>query len=231
MKSKVFVSMAVVVLVCGMALAAQPGRANLDNVQQLTSPHPTRTNGAISSFVMSISQVGALQAEVGATVATVGGVSHTSLEHMLLYGQIYDYPWAGGTGTGGYNTFVSGSTTYVPSSTPDGGPWSAYWTFTVPTANTFQAFGVAIAGWYPGVPGATAPPQLTGFWWDGNATDHYAVSYPGPTTYVDATQPPTPTPPPGGPGGTPVPTMSPIGIMTLVVLLAGIAVAVLARRR
>ena len=41
---------------------------------------------------------------------------------------------------------------------------------------------------------------------------------------------PTPTAPPGG-GGQPVPTLSLAGIMALVVLLAGIAVAILVRRR
>jgi hypothetical protein len=97
-------------------------------------------------------------------------------------------------------------------------------------ANTFQAFGVALAGWYPGVPGATAPPQLTGFWWDGNFTDHYASSYPGPTTYVDATQPPTPTPPPGGFGGEPIPTLNLLGIIALIAIMAGIAILVIGRK-
>jgi len=227
MKSKVFVSTAVVVLVCGMALAAGPGRVNLDNVHQTSDPGAVRTNGNITNFAMSIAQVGPLQAQIGATVNTVGGVSHTTMEHMLLYAQIYDYPWAGGTP---YNTFVSGSTQFVPSSSPDGGPYSATWSFTVPVANTFQAFGVAIAGWYPGVPGATAPPQLTGFWWDGNSADHYRVSY-GPTTYIDATQPPTPTPPPGGYGGEPIPTLNWLGILAMIAIIGGIAVFVMVGRK
>ncbi len=225
MKSRVFVSTAVAVLVCGMAFAAASDRVQIDSTKQVPGQLNVRTNGTFTSMTVTLQQTGPLQAQVGVAALTSGGSAVTSKEKVLIYGQIYDFPWAGGATTWtppGSNTFVDGGLTVIPR-VPDGGPFSRSWTFTVPVANTFQGWGIAYVGFSPGIPGYTGHPTYgVGFWFQ----DY--ISAAGPTTYVDATQPPTPTP---SGAGEPVPALSGFGILAMIAILAGVAILVMYGRK
>lgn len=192
----------------------------LDNARPVTSDD-VRVHGTLGGLTATLSQTGSLQANVAVSVSTAGGYSFTSLEGILLYGQVYDTPWIGpctGTDVPGVdcNEFIDGSTTILQGVT--GGPYSDSWTFTVPAEDTYQAWGLAFAGWYPYPPFGT---YSSGFWYSQVATT------PGNTMFI---QQATPTPDPNA-GGDPIPTVGSVGMISMILLLAGVAILVLIRRK
>jgi len=211
MRLKATIIVVVAVSMTCMAFATATNRPIEQRVAERTAT--TRANGTLGNLSATISQTGALQAQVDVSATTAGGSAFAPSSAVLLYGQVYDYPWVGGTPA---NTFVSGSTAIIPSATA-GGQFNASFSFTVPTPNTFQAFALAFAG-YTSTTGAYS------FYYSQRTS-----VYPGPTTYIDNQVPPTATPDPNA-GGQPIPTINGMGIAAMMLLLAGVAVLLITRR-
>lgn len=207
------------------ALGVDPGKVD---------PPAVRTNGTLGSLSISAVQTGPLQVQVDASVTTAGGDGVpfygtyggspiTLQDQVMLYGQIYDSPWVDGCtswATPGVNWCSYGIQYFINSPTPQGS-FALSFTATVPTAQNYQLFAVAYAG-------VTWP--TTGFNWGFISQNPGTVIGPVGTIYVDSTQPPTPTPPPGGYGGNPIPTLSLLGIIALVAIMAGVAILVIGRK-
>jgi len=223
---RVLVLVAVVALVSSVAVAEvqsmdQTARNGISN---------DRTNGALGSFTGSIVQTGPLMVNYGATVTTAGGNGaplvttvgtqvYTLDDQVRVAVQLYDSPWS-------LHTFTTFNGQYFVNSPTALGSFTASFAVTVPREANYQVWAAAIAG-------HTWP--LTSYnWFDisqGVSGNNYTI-YAGPmaTTYVDSTQPPTPTPPPGGFGGEPIPTLNWMGILAMIAILGGIAVLVMTRK-
>jgi hypothetical protein len=193
----------------------------------------TRTNGTLGSVTIAATQVGPLEVQLDASATTQGGDgvplvtifngnTYTLNDQIWLYGQIYDSPWNGGctfwTTNPGTDWCAFGEEFFVNSPNPLGS-FAVSFTTTVPAAGNYQTFVIASGGWtWPG----------TSFqWFDRSQSVYYSVVE---TIYIDNTQPPTPTPPPGGYGGNPIPTLNWLGILAMVAILGGVAVLVMTRK-
>ena len=192
----------------------------------------SRVNGALGSVTITAAQVGPLEVHLDASattfggdgvpvVVTFGGITYTLDNQVWLYGQIYDSPWAGGCThwpTPGPNWCGYGEEYFLNSPNPLGS-FDVSFTTTVPSAQNYQTFVIAIGGltWHD-----------TAFNWfyTTQSVAHSVVE----TIYIDSTQPPTPTPPPGGYGGEPIPTLNWLGVLAMIAILGGIAVLVMTRR-
>ncbi|HSL17053.1 MAG TPA: hypothetical protein VLB51_04025 [Methylomirabilota bacterium] len=198
-----------------------------DSVTGLAAPD---TPGTIGSLTITAVQTGPLQAQINASVTTAGGngVPRTFntggggtvvLDDIVwLYAQIYDSPWQGGCtfwATPGPNWCDFGSQQAI--NTPNAS-LNVSFTTTVPAADNYQLFALAVAG-------ATwpTPNYLFGY------VDTTASIGPTGTLYIGQTQVPTSTPPPAT-TGEPVPSLNTYGIIAMVVLLVGVAILVMWRR-
>ena len=225
---RVLVVLAVAALVSSVAIAEvrstdQTARNGISS---------TRMNGTLGSFSGSIVQTGPLQVDYTGTVTTAGGdgqplvtvfgtQTYTLDDQVWLLVQIYDSPWTA-------HTFATTQRTYFTNSPTALGSFSATFSTAVPRAANYQLWLAALAGhtW----------PGTSYYWFDisqgltpgGSYLSHYA----GPlaTTPVDSTQPPTPTPPPGGYGGNPIPTLNWLGILAMIAIMVGVAVLVMTRK-
>lgn len=228
---RVLVIIAVAALVSSVAVAEN--RSSDQTVRGGMSMD--RTNGTLGSFTASIVQTGPLQVTYGATVTTAGGdgaaFPWTTTggavvglnDQVRVAAQIYDSPWS-------LHTFeYFEGITHINSPTALGSFTSSF-SIAVPRAANYQVWAAAIAGigWYN-----------TDYAWGSITqglstvgTHRYYSHFAGPigTEYVDATQPPTPTPPPGGYGGEPIPTLNWMGILAMIAIMGGIAVLVMTRK-
>jgi len=228
---KVLAFVGIAVLMTSVAAAdINPSAAKVFNPG---SAGGSRVNGALGSVTITAAQVGPLEVDLDASattfggdgvpvVVTFGGITYTLDNQVWLYGQIYDSPWNGGctfwTTSPGTDWCDFGEEFFLNTPNPLGS-FAVSFTTTVPVAMNYQTFVVARAGltWHD-----------TAFAWfnTSQSVAHSVVE----TIYVDSTQPPTPTPPPGGYGGEPIPTLSWLGVLAMIAILGGIAVLVMTRR-
>lgn len=228
---KVLAFVGIAVLMTSVAAAdINPSAANVLNPDGATG---NRANGTLGSISITAAQTGPLQVQLDASVTTAGGdgvpvtVSYGGNTYVLnnqvfLYGQIYDSPWNGGCtfwATSPGTDFCSVDSQFYMNSPTALGSFALSFTATVPTAMNYQTFAVAYAGltWI-----------TTGYDWFYRSQT--AVTSAAETIYIDSTQPPTPTPPPGGFGGEPIPTLNWMGILAMIAILGGIAVLVMTRK-
>jgi hypothetical protein len=226
---KVLAIVGVAVLLTSVA-AAEINTSKVKNTSNVTSAQ-TRTPGTIGSLTITAAQTGSLQVQVDASVTTqggdgiprvfnTGGGGTTTLNDLVwLYAQIYDSPWQDGCSfwpTPGANWCGYGSESAI--NTPNAS-LDVSFTTTVPAAQNYQLFALAVAG-------ATWPGTSYQFGYIDSST---AIGPVG-TIYIDTTQPPTPTPPPGGYGGEPIPTLNWLGIVAMIAILGGLAVLVMSRK-
>lgn len=227
---KVLAFVGIAVLMTSVAAAeVNPERTNA--LTEGTST--TRANGVITSVSISAYQSGALEATLDASATTVGGdgvpvtVSFGGNTYVLdnqvwLYGQIYDSPWNGGcthwTTSPGTDWCGYGEEYFINSPVALNN-FDISFTTTVPGPAFYQTFVIAAAGltWHD--------PAYVWF-----SVSQSLASSVVETIYIDSTQPPTPTPPPGGYGGEPIPTLSWLGILGMIAILGGIAVLVMTRK-
>jgi len=228
---KVLVIMAVATLVCSIG-GAEVKALDTSVHGQINIEH-TRTNGTLGAFSASITQVGALEVVFDATVTTAGGdgapLTVTTGGGSVLYlndqiwllAQIYDSPWSA-------HTFSYTGTEYHINSPVALGSFTSSFSTTVPREANYQLWVAALAG-------VTWPTES--YAWGSisqglTSGGQYLSFYTGPvaTTYVDATQPPTPTPDPDA-GGNPIPTLNWLGMLAMIAMLSGVAVLVFIRRR
>ena len=219
---KVLVVVAVAMLACSVVGAevdiSVSGKIDVGDV---------RTNGTLGAFSASITQVGALEVNVQASVTTIGGdgvpypYGTGSLnDQVWIMAQIYDATWS-------VHTWSYTGSDYHLNSPVALGTFATSYTVSVPRATDYQLWVAAIAG-------VTWPTTAYnwGFFSQG-VSGGYLSFYSGPiaTTYVDATAPPTPTFNPGGDGGAPIPTLNWLGMLAMVAMMLGVAVLVIIRRR
>lgn len=221
---KVLVMVAIAALACSVVGAEV---TNFDlSVSDKIDIGDVRTNGTLGAFSASITQVGPLQVDVQASVTTVGGdgvpypYGTGSLnDQVWIMAQIYDATWL-------VHTFSYTGSDYHLNSPVALGTFATSYTVSVPRATDYQLWVAAIAG-------VTWPTTAYnwGFFSQG-VSGGYLSFYSGPiaTTYVDATQPPTPTPDPTA-GGAPIPTLNWLGMLAMVAMMLGVAVLVFIRRR
>jgi hypothetical protein len=227
---KVLVFVGIAALMCSAA-AAEVNPAGLKVLNPNSAP--TEGNGTLGSTTIDAWQTGPLEVELLASATTQGGDgqqvvvtfngnTYTLNPQVWVYGQIYDSPWNGGctfwTTSPGTDWCAYGEEYFVNAPTALHS-FEVSFTTTVPTPMNYQTFVISRAGltWI-----------TTGFYWfnTSQSSVHSVVE----TIYVDSTQPPTPTPPPGGFGGEPIPTLNWIGILAMIAILGGIAVLVMNRR-
>lgn len=193
----------------------------------------TRVNGTLGSVTIDAMQTGALEVQCDASATTAGGDgqpvvvtfngnTYTLNNQVWLYGQIYDSPWNGGctfwTTSPGTDWCAFGEQYFLNSPNPLNN-FNVSFTTTVPGPANYQTFVVARAGltW----------PATSFYWFNTSQVVAYSVVE---TIYIDSTQPPTPTPPPGGYGGEPIPTLNWLGIVAMIAILGGLAVLVMSRK-
>lgn len=219
MRFKSVVILVVVLMACSLSFAADGNGRNFDSKIKNGELGGTRA-GLLGNLTASLSQTGVLEATGVVSVTTASpGATNTSMNLVVILGQIYDYPWAGGTTGTGTNTFVSSGTSFFPNTTGLGA-FSDSYTFTVNVPNTYQIWA-----------GAWAGKSWTGTsYWFSYATQSGLYYSSGNTTYVDDIQPPTPTPDPNA-GGQPIPTLNWLGMMAMIAMMLGVAVLVFIRRR
>jgi len=227
---KTLAFVAIAVLMTSVAAAnVNPNQAKILN----QDPSAVRANGTLGSLTIDATQVGPLMVQVDASVTTAGGdgnpvqttfggVTYTLDNQVWLYGQIYDSPWVDGCtfwATPGVNWCAVDDQFYLNSPTALGS-FALSYTATVPAVGNYQTFALARAGltWI-----------TTGYDWF--RTTQYVYTSAAETIYIDSTQPPTPTPPPGGYGGEPIPTLNWLGILAMIAILAGVAVLVMVGRK
>jgi len=223
---KVLAFVGIAVLMTSVA-AAEINPNGHKATDEITVP-ATRQNGTMGSLTISAVQTGALQVRVDASVTTVGGdgvpfygATVTLNDQIWLYAQIYDAPWVDGCtswATPGVNWCGHDEGFFINSPTPLNN-FAVSFTATVPAAQDYQLFALAYAALsWPGTTYQSANRSQT------------SVMGPVGTIYIDSTQPPTPTPPPGGFGGEPIPTLNWLGILAMIAILGGIAVLVMNRK-
>ena len=228
---RVLVLMAVAVLASSLA-AANINPSLQPSTRSDGTPAGTEANGTLGSLTIDATQVGALEVQVDASVTTAGGDgvpvvvtfggnTYTLNNQVWLYAQIYDSPWIDGCSfwdPPGQNWCAVDDQFFMNSPDPLNN-FALSFTATVPQPDYYQTFVLARAGltWI-----------TTGFDWFN--TSQYVYSSAVSTLYIDATPVPTATPNPLA-GGNPVPTLDITGIVALVVLIAGVAILVLYRRR
>ena len=215
------------------SVAAADINPSAGKVLSPSSASGSRANGTLGSTTITAAQVGPLEVHLDASattqggdgvpvVVTFGGNTYTLNNQVWVYGQIYDSPWNGGctfwTTSPGTDWCAFGEEFFMNSPTPLGS-FAVSFTTTVPVAMNYQTFVISRAGltWI-----------TTGFNWfnTSQSSVHSVVE----TIYIDSTQPPTPTPPPGGYGGEPIPTLSWLGVLAMIAILGGIAVLVMTRK-
>lgn len=226
---KVLAIVGIAVLMTSVA-AAEMNQSKNNLPDGVTAAGP-ETPGTLGSLTITGTQVGPLQFQIDASVTsqggdgqprqfiTGGGGTVTLNDIIWLYAQIYDSPWQGGCtfwATPGPNWCDYGSTSAI--NTPNAS-LDVSFTTTVPAADDYQLFAIAYAG-------ATwpTPNYLFGY------IDSYILTGPVGTTYIGSTVVPTPTPPPPSGPGEPVPTLSPFGIVAMILILIGVAILVMSRR-
>ncbi len=231
---KALVVVAIAVLTCSVATAKVNPSIHDGSIKAPDST-ATRVNGTLGSLTITAAQTGPLQVQVNASVTTAGGDgvpsvvtfggnSYTLNDQVWLYAQIYDSPWAGGctwwTTNPGPNWCAAEDEYFVNSPTALGS-FAVSFTATVPQADNYQTFVLAVAGltWIT--------PNYNWFRVS-QSTASSAVQ----TIYIDNVQPtpgPTATPDPTA-GGTPIPTMNRWGVVAMIVMLVGVAVLLISRR-
>jgi hypothetical protein len=227
---KVLAFVGIAVLMSSVAVA-EVNSSKISSTEGVTAAAGARTPGTLGSFTISLAQIGPLEVQIDAQVTTqggdgiprafnTGGGGTTVLNDIVwLYGQIYDAPWQGGCthwATPGPNWCGYGSEQAI--NTPNAN-LNLSFTTTVPAADDYEIYASAVAG-------ATWP--TTGYLF--GYIDASTSTGPLGPYYIDNTQPPTPTPPPGGYGGNPIPTLNWLGILAMVAILGGVAVLVMTRK-
>ena len=223
---------AIVVLVSSVAGANV--NPSLNAVSGKVPASETRQNGTLGSLTITAQQVGALEVQLDASVTTrggdgipfygvtTGGSPITLNDQIWLYGQIYDSPWNGGctfwTTSPGTDWCGVGDEYFMNSPTALGS-FALSFTTTVPRAMNYQTFVMAAAG-------LTWP--TTGYAW-GRVSASTASSVVE-TIYIDATVPATATPDPNA-GGNPIPSLNRLGVLAMIVMLLGVAILVIVRRK
>jgi len=227
MRAKIFVVAALVLCMCSLGSAKVPTHSLVPNVH---TGDTNRQTGTVGNVSVTLAQSGPLTAEVTVSWDTdpAGAPYYTayqSYDAFLAYGQIYDTPWIGvchtSTSSASCNDFISGIVAYTGHD--DSNHYSETFSFTVPTADTYQGWGIAYGGWSPGIPWLSGAGQNTGFW---ITTYNYSTAA-GNTAYIDAN---TPTPDPDA-GGQPVPTLNWMGILAMIAMMAGVAMLLVMRRK
>jgi hypothetical protein len=223
----------VLILVAIVALASTVASADVVSSNQTARMEAPiqRTNGTLGAFSASIVQTGPLQADYSATVTTVGGdgvpfvgvttsgATVTLDDQVRVAAQLYDSPWTAHTWT----TFNGQNFLNSPTAL---GSFTATFSVTVPKEANYQVWAAAIAG----VTWPTGGTSQWGFISQGISGQFYTItSGPFGTAYIDSTQPPTPTFNPDA-GGIPIPTLGALGTISMVLLLAGVALLVIVRR-
>ncbi len=235
---KVLAVVAIAVLTCSVAAAKVNSSSSLTDSRKVTVPEGTRTNGTLGSYSATAQQVGSLQVQVDVTCTTAGGdgvpfvgitssgATITLNDQVMILGQIYDTPWAGGLPPGGANTFVFSNTEYFINSPVALNSFTNSFTTTVNVPNDYQVWAGFVAG--------LSWPTPAYAWGDitQGVSGGFITQTIGPvaTVYVDASVPPTATPDPNA-GGIPVPTMNQWGIAAMVILLIGVAMLIITRRQ
>ncbi len=225
MKSKIFVVAILVVGMCSLASANMPAHKIVTNVH---TDGANRQTGTVGNVSVSLAATGALTGDVTVSWDTTTGVPYygyyQSYDAFLVYGQIYDYPWIGSchtsTSSASCNDFISGYVIMNTGNDPSH-HYSETFSFTVPTADTYQGWGVVYGGWSPGIPWYSS--VNSGFW---ITTYNYSMAG-GNTAYISAE---TPTPNPDA-GGTPIPTLNWLGILAMIAMMAGVAMLLVIRRK
>lgn len=226
---RVLVILAVAALVSSVAVAEvrstdETARNGISSV---------RTNGTLGSFTGSIVQTGPLQVNWGATITTAGGDGaplvttigtqvYTLNDQIRLFVQLYDSPWS-------LHTFSTSTGQYFINSPTALGSFTSSYAATVPRAANYQVWAAALAGHSWPTAGFNWFDFTQGIYTSPGGGRFYSI-YDGPmaTTYVDATQPPTPTP---SGAGEPVPALSGFGILAMIAILAGVAILVMYGRK
>lgn len=220
-----------IAVLMGSVAVAEVNTSKISSADGVTAASGTRTPGTLGSFTISLAQTGPLEVQIDAHVSTqggdgtprtfvTGGGATTVLNDIVwLYGQIYDAPWQGGCmhwDPPGANWCGYGSEQAI--NTPNAN-LNLSFTTTVPAADDYETYASAVAG-------ATwpTPDYIFGY------IDSRLSTGPLGPYYIDSTQPPTPTPPPGGYGGEPIPTLNWLGILAMIAILGGIAVLVMTRK-
>ncbi len=227
--NKVLAIVGVAVLMTSVAVA-EVQSLKVQNSDAITAAGP-RTPGTLGSLTITAGQTGPLAVQINASVNTAGGDGiprtfntggggTTVLDDIVwLYAQIYDSPWVDGCSswaTPGVNWCAFDSQSAI--NTPNAN-LNVSFTTTVPAAQDYRLYATAVAG-------ATWPATSYLFGY----VDSQINLGPVGTIYIDSTQPPTPTPPPGGFGGEPIPTLNWMGILAMIAILGGIAVLVMTRK-
>lgn len=226
MRSKIFVVAVLAVCMCSLGSAKVPTHSLVPNVH---TGETSRQTGTVGNVSVALAQTGPLAADVTVSWDTdpAGAPYYTayqSYDAFLAYGQIYDTPWIGAchtsTSSASCNDFISG---YVIMNSGNNAShhYSETFSFTVPTADTYQGWGVVYGGWSPGIPWYTS--INSGFW---ITTYNYSTAA-GNTAYISAD---TPTPDPNA-GGQPIPTLNWLGILAMIAMMAGVAMLLVIRRK
>ena len=216
MRSRIFA----VVLILVIAGSVAQAKVEIDPAQKLI--RQTESNGTWGSFSVSGGQTGPLEVTVDVSATTAGDGSNTVLNMVFLRGQVYNGLWT-------TQTWTSIDTDTFPNSSPNLS-FSSSWTFTVPAPGNYAIWGDGFAGIYYGTTtgGLYSCPASTCYTQTPDSCCYPVTT--GDLFYVNNIQPPTPTPPPGGYGGNPIPTLNWLGILAMVAVLAGVAMLIVTRR-
>jgi hypothetical protein len=219
MKARTFVVVGLAMLLCAPAVSAK--KVNLSEKPEQQLEIPTRANGLLGSFSVSGGQTGPLEVSVDVSATTAGG-NNTALNWVRLIGQVYN---------GYYSTYTWSDISVVLFPNAGGqGSFAISPTFTVPTPGDYLIWGRADGGIYSGITtgGIYSCPSGYICLTQSPQTCCYPATS-GDFFYVDSTQPPTPTFNPDA-GGIPIPTLGALGTISMVLLLAGVALLVIVRR-
>jgi hypothetical protein len=121
-------------------------------------PTTIRTNGTLGSYSATTQQVGPLQVQVDVSCTTVGGDGApfigattgggtiTLNYQVMILGQLYESPWAGGLPPYGTNTFVFTNTEYFINTPTALHSFTNSFTTTVSVPNDYQVWAAFAGG-------------------------------------------------------------------------------------